>query len=316
MSKRTHSEFSGESLGGSPIPALPDLTRWKASEIPTELPPLPAISDERLEMAAFTHSGMVRQPGQMSYEQLEFFGDAFIYHIASELIGQTFPNLSPGRCSQMRERLLRNSTLAEYSLDYGLDKRAHFPLEYFGAGRVNGTKATDKERQKALGDIFEAYVGALVRSNGDQGRKQAIDWLKALWSRTIAKDIREEENSNGGSFQTAKPAEDRPAVVQPRERRPKEELSRLIGCRPVKIRYEDMPGKAKSHRDHQNLALFHVGVYVDAWGKTELLATASALSKKEAGAKAAEEALKNKKAMKVLMEKKKAFLAAQESLDY
>jgi len=98
-----------------------------------------------------------------SYEQLEWIGDVYLELIASELIAQTFPTLDPGRASQYREMLIRNSTLGQFSLHYGLDRRANFPAEFGLGGRPNGTQASEKHRAKAPGDIFEAYVRGTPR---------------------------------------------------------------------------------------------------------------------------------------------------------
>jgi len=283
------------------LPPLRNLTEWTVPEIPRQPPPLPPIPDIVLEKAAFFHEGARIHRHDVSYERLEFVGDAFIYHLASEFLAQTFPRHSPGQCTHMRERLLCNAKLSEYALHYGFDKRAVLPEEFRGNGRGNGgNKATQKERQKVLGDIFEAYVGALIRS-GPDGDTNAIRWLKALWSMEIASEIREEYRLRTAATQGVD-----------RDRSAKDRLVGLIGCPGVKIRYDDIPGNKLKLDKKNHLPLFHVGLFVDAWGKTnEQLATASALSKKEAREKAATRAIENKKIMKFYVEKKKAYLEAQ-----
>lgn len=296
-------------------PLLP-LTAWTLADIPKSHPPLPPILDPTQEKMAITHHGTREKSWQLSYENLEFLGDAFIYHVASEYISQTFPHLSPGRCSQVRERLLRNSNLSKYTLHYGLDKRAKLPDEFKGDGRSGGSRARDEQRQKVYGDLFEAYVGALIRSDA-RGVERAQQWLKPLWALTIEEDIRGEYLRRGEQQTAAKsslvPATERDgrgdAPVAPIV--PKLQLLNLIGCSAVKLRYEDAPGKPKKEKNSR-LPLFAIDLWVDGWGKTECLGHGSGLSKKDAGSKAAQLAMLNKKALKFYIDKKDAYMAARE----
>ncbi|KAL2264275.1 hypothetical protein VTK26DRAFT_8478 [Humicola hyalothermophila] len=232
-----------------------------------------------------------------SYERLEWIGDAYLEVIASELIFQTFPTLEPGKCSHYREMLVRNSTLGQFSVHYGLDKRANFPAEFGLGGRPNGTKASEKQRAKALGDIFEAYVGALVRSDREHGFRRAAEWLKALWGPVLERQIRDEEG--GGN---ARGDRDISAKTQ---------LEQAIGAPGVKIEYRDLPSTGKKDRDTKQ-PLYAVGCFLHGWGEEGLqLGYGSALGKKEAGQRAAQMALENKKLIKKYGEKKKAFMAAR-----
>jgi len=277
------------------LPPLGSITAWMPDDIPESLPRLPALTDPVLAKAALTHKGLNNGNSDQNYEVLEFLGDAFICHASSEFIMQTFPHLSPGRASQLRERLVRNSTLAQYTLQYGLDKRAFLPPEFSQEVRSGGSRVKDHEREKVMGDLFEAYIGALIRS-GPDGVTRTLNWLKPLWSMNISKEIRAEYRRDASL---------NPSVP------PKVRLSQAILCPGVKIRYDDMPGKAKVDKNN-NLPLCTVGVYVDAWGKSELLAQASALSRKDAGNKAAELALANRKRVQFYIDKKKALYAARE----
>jgi ribonuclease-3 len=231
-----------------------------------------------------------------SYEKLEWIGDVYLELIASELISQTFPTLDPGRSSQYREMLVRNNTLSQFSVHYGLDKRANFPAEFDLGGRLNGTKATEKQRVKVLGDIFEAYVGAIVRSDPENGMRRAAEWLKLLWGPVLEKQIWEEESGSR---------------AKDGDLNPKTQLEQLIGGPGVKIEYKDLPSKEKKDK-YTNQELFFVGCFLTGWGETALqLGYGGATGKKEAGQKAAVMAMGNKKLMKEFGEKKKAFTAAK-----
>ncbi|CAK7264989.1 hypothetical protein SEPCBS119000_001282 [Sporothrix epigloea] len=177
------------------VPYLKGMSAWRLEDISESgYPPLPPIPDVRLEQMALTHSG---KNGHWNYETLEFLGDSFIYHVSSEIITQTFPELTPGRKSQIREGLLRNSNLAKYAQHYGIDKRAHLPPEFYGMDNPGSKKMTGKERQKVHGDLFEAYVGALIRARPPPGQGSpdydgvtvALEWLRLLWAVSLSKDI-------------------------------------------------------------------------------------------------------------------------------
>lgn len=298
--KRPKSETGGKAItkpGPSPHFTLAtSITKWTSSTLSKTFPPLPPILDPALETAALTHSGMRKSLSDPSYERLEWIGDAYLEVISSELIFQTFATVEPGKCSQYREMLIRNSTLGQFSTHYGLDRRANFPAEFGLGGRPNGTKASEKQRAKALGDIFEAYVGALIRSDPEHGFRRATEWLKALWGPVLERQIREEEG--GGN------ARDRDISA-------KTQLEQVIGAPGVRIEYRDLPSTGKKDRDTKQL-LYAVGCFLHGWGEEGLqLGYGSALGKKEAGQRAAQMALENKKLVKKFAEKKKVFMAAR-----
>lgn len=274
------------------------ITAWNASDVSKKTldktPPLPSVLDAALETAALTHAGSNKSPGA-NYERLEWIGDAYLYLISSSLIYQTFTTLSPGRCAQLREILVRNSTLAEFSVRYKLDKRAKIPPEFKIEGRDGGTTASEKERMKVLADMFEAYVGAIILSDPEHGMVHASDWLKSLWASTISSEIRKE---------MAKPEA---------EHDPKTLLAKEIVVPGITLRYEDVETKKVKKGGHgDKIQHFSVGLFLDGWGETnKQLAWGTAVSKSEAGQEAARHALKNNKLIKLYSTKKKEFLAAR-----
>ncbi|KAK0705109.1 ribonuclease III domain-containing protein [Lasiosphaeris hirsuta] len=274
------------------------VTKWTAADISKRYPPLPAVLDPKLETAALTHSGKLDLPtDEMSYERLEWMGDAYLEVIVSALIYQTFPTLPPGKSSQLREMCIRNSTLSQFSLYYGLNKRANFPDEFDLGGRSGGTQVSQKHRVKALGDIFESYVGAIILSDPKDGVQRTADWLKALWAPMMERHILKEEALAS-------------APVPERKTLPKTDLEAAIGGKSIKLEYKEI-GPAKKDRDH-DLVLFTIGCFLTGWGEVDKqIGFGSALGKKEAGQKAAQMALNNKKLMKVYREKKSQFLAAR-----
>lgn len=304
----------------SVVPVVPVLTAWSPSEVAHEMPPIPPVLNPSLERASFTHAGVVRSSGERSYEQLEWLGDAYLYLMSTAYIYLTFPHLKHGDMSQLREVLVRNATLKDYSIHYGLDKRIIFPEEYGPNGREGGTKASAKERGKVLGDVFEAHVAAIILSDPISGVANTASWLKALWSTTISQQIK--KNSWHGKqapiiaptmgslpadqqFQDADP----PGQIQTsKARNSRERLSSdLVLHEPkVSIEYRSLDNGRPHKKDPlTNLKLFTQGAFLVGYGETVQLGTGTDKNKKEANEKAAQNALENKRLMNVYREKKR-----------
>ncbi|KAF9762476.1 hypothetical protein IL306_003421, partial [Fusarium sp. DS 682] len=324
MSKRPSQDAPGEDgprkrvqisseeapLSGLVASVAPGVSRWTAADIPPSLPPLPPISPE-LEEQVFRHPGL----GGPNYERLEWYGDATLEMVSTELVFETFPYLPPGRSSQLREQLVRNLTLSYYYRQYGMQHKTKLPVHMGSMVDRIQRNGRDKDTIKIQGDVFEAYVGAIVKSDPQHGSTNAVAWLKALWARTIEDQIKQAEQyhkdavkaqefstqssstipsteqqhiTQGSTAPTAKP-------TGPQSN--KERLAKAIVVKGIKIRYEDMPCKKKDK--NLNLPLFAIGVYLDGWGESsKLLGYGTALGKKEAGEKAAKDALDNRKQLK------------------
>ena len=234
------------------------------------LPPLPAIPDKDLESVAFTHPGALScdtaSKVNISYDRLEFLGDAYIELMATRVIFPRFPRLTAGKLSQQRELLVKNETLAEYALAYGFDKKAKLPSTY-------NTPGKDKKLwQKTLGDIFEAYVAAVIISDPEQGFQLAEGWLAALWESKLGSQKREDT-------ETADP-------------KAKMHLATKILGKGIKVNYRDEAPPVEIREEGK--AIFQIGVYLTGWGwEDQHLGSGKGLSKQEAGQKAAADALMN-----------------------
>ncbi|KAI0596093.1 ribonuclease III domain-containing protein [Biscogniauxia sp. FL1348] len=314
---------SHQTVKGSPsaisVPGSESLTRWTMEDISSSsLPRLEPVLNPALEQAAFTHSGMASKPTEMSYERLEWLGDAYIYLMSSAYIYQTFPCLPAGRCSQLRERLVKNETLSEYTIRYGMDKRIRFPLDFDALGKTGGNIATQKSKKKVLGDVFEAYVAAVIL--GDlTGLSRVAAWLKTLWSTNLRNEIRKEYMDRPAVAQAHVTLDNNGTNPTPNQQdlNPKTILTQVIGTKGVRISYHDI-GEPKREKN-SGLPWYTVGVVYDGLGETNLqLGYGSGLSKKEAGANAARKAMENKKLIKRLQKRKEDIRAAEAaaSLDY
>ncbi|KAL4732923.1 ribonuclease III domain-containing protein [Aspergillus similis] len=221
------------------------------------VPPLPPINDDRLEQAVFTHPGVAKDP-RTTYDRLEILGDAYIELISTKLIWNKFQHMPSGRISQIREHLVKNETLAEYATQYGIDKRASVPAELYNQ---------PKRWTKTKGDIFEAYVAALILSHPN-GYSVAETWLSELWSPKL-------DSFEGicSTFQA------------------KEALARKINGKGAKLRYID----EKESIQHQGgTQTFFIGVYFTGWGwNHKHLGSGQGSNKTIAGDRAAQQALEN-----------------------
>lgn len=300
------------------LPVVPVLTAWSASEVAHEMPFLPPVLDPTLERESLTHAGAVRKPGGRSYEQLEWLGDAYLYLMSTAYIFLTFPHLKHGDMSQLREVLVRNATLKDYSIHYGLDKRIILPEEYAPNGREGGTKASAKERDKILGDVFEAHVAAIILSDPISGVANTASWLKALWSTTISQKIKKNTWQTKqapviaptmGSLIASQQSHDPSGQVQPSKGGSyKERLGGDLALHEprVSIEYRTLDDGRPQKRDPlTKLKLFTQAAFLVGYGETVQLGTGTDKNKKEANEKAALNALENKKLMNLYREKKR-----------
>lgn len=299
--------LEANSNSGLPIPSFYIVTPWLAHEISSQLPPLPGLHAS-LEREVFTHPGL----GKPNYERLEWLGDSYIEQIATCLISQTFVSLPSGRCSQIREQLVRNKTLAKYFRDYGMSSRARLPSGLRDRTELGRGSSRDKDLLKTQGDMFEAYVAGVVLSDPRNGLKNASEWLKALWGSTISDQIKKAEKDRDSVYPATSVGGHAEAGQGTAQLPPKERLAQAIYVKGVRLRYEDLP----CHRKDANLGLplYSVGAYLDGWGETgKLLGRGTALGKKEAGHKAAAAALENKQLLRPYISKKAAFTKAREA---
>jgi ribonuclease-3 len=272
------------------------VTPWDSSSIPQTYPPLPQIYDTEMEKKIFTHKGVVDGNPDKCYERFEFIGDTYLELINTLLISNTFQKHLPGQMSQLRERCVKNDTLAGYSEHYGFGDRLHLGKdlrERFAAPRHKLSDSEYHEKRKVLGDVFESYIAGIVLSDPEHGIERVAAWLKDLSGMTLRKDIIAEE-------QQSKKSKAGQIIAEP-----KVALSAQIVTKGVKLIYKDY---GESVNPDNGLPLYTIGCYFNGFGEVDrLIGTGTAPSKKEAGNKAAEATLRNKEAIKELRNKKLAF---------
>ena len=92
--------------------------------------------------------------GDISYERLEFLGDAIIRYIISHYLFLRFDKMDEGDLTKLRTRLENKLTLAELTRCIGLHKYVLLPRN------LEASSAREKN-YKFQCDIFEAFIAAL-----------------------------------------------------------------------------------------------------------------------------------------------------------
>lgn len=265
----------------STLPPMPAAKNYSTTYNPaapfnTTLPPAPQITNVVLSMAPFMHASLlpayVAPTGTNSYEPLEFLGDAYLEVIATRLIHSRFPLHTVGQKAGLRELLVKNETLAEYSTAYGFGERV---------------QSSHKERHgpvwtKVLADVFEAYLACIIiqDESSDAGFLIAERWLTELW----APKILEWRNRGDGLHDAGKDAN------QPLD--PKSDLQRLIAGKDARLEYREE--KEMQLIKEGNRTIFFIGVYLTGWGfQNQHLGSGEGRSKQIASTAAAEAAMRN-----------------------
>jgi ribonuclease-3 len=122
--------------------------------------------DGRYYQRAFTHKSMGLKDSNgnpLSYERLEFLGDAILGSIISEYIFNEVPHGDEGYLTKMRSKIVSREHLNELGQDFDLISFAQtqVPERNFGAN--------------VHGNLFEALVGALYL---DRGYKATQSFIK------------------------------------------------------------------------------------------------------------------------------------------
>lgn len=96
--------------------------------------------------------------------------------------------------SQVRELLVKNETLAELSRSYGFHEKIAVGAE-IGELLKDSHGKGNKGYNKIVGDVFEAYVAAVVLSDFEgKGFEKAEAWCRDLWEGKLERAKREDRS--------------------------------------------------------------------------------------------------------------------------
>jgi ribonuclease-3 len=123
--------------------------------------------DRALLEEALTHRTFVNETGGgKDNQRLEFFGDAVLDFLLSDLLLVRFPNSREGELTRIRAALVDEGSLAKIAL--GLDLGSCLRL---GRGEEKGG---GREKRSLLADAFEALLAALYLDGGIEVARRVV----------------------------------------------------------------------------------------------------------------------------------------------
>lgn len=127
------------------------------------------FADKKLLETAFTHTSYANEHRLLKIshnERLEFLGDAVLQLIISEYLYTKYPKRPEGDLSKLRSMIVREESLAGFARDCQFD-------QFIKLGRGE-EKSGGRNRDTILGDLFEAFLGALLLDKGVEAVKSFL----------------------------------------------------------------------------------------------------------------------------------------------
>ena len=127
------------------------------------------FTDISLLETAFTHTSYANEHRLLNIshnERLEFLGDAVLQLIISEYLYTKYPKRPEGDLSKLRSMIVREESLAGFARDCQFD-------QFIKLGRGE-EKSGGRNRDTILGDLFEAFLGALLLDKGVEAVKSFL----------------------------------------------------------------------------------------------------------------------------------------------
>lgn len=119
-----------------------------------------------LLITALTHTSYANERNTVSYERLEFLGDAVLQMLTSKYIYKNYPDFPEGKMSRMRANIVCETTLFEIArkLDMGSFARLGKGEELTGG----------RSRPSILADMVEATLAAIYLDGGIEKAQEVI----------------------------------------------------------------------------------------------------------------------------------------------
>ena len=135
------------------------------------------FSDKKLVELALTHPSAVEHEPLLSYQRLEFLGDAVVGLCVADFAYRNYPQADEGTLTKMRVAVVQGAFLSEKQLEAGFDQ-----LIIFGASEQSQSA---RGLTRALEDSFESLAGALYL---DGGFDLAYNWVISQLEKHINPD--------------------------------------------------------------------------------------------------------------------------------
>lgn len=125
------------------------------------------FADRKLLTRALTHSSLAASSKIGDLERLEFLGDRVLGLMAAEALWRKFPKMQEGELAPRLNALVRKETCAKAALAFGLDQVVRMSKQEDEAG--------GRRKKAILGDVCEAFLGALFIDGGLPAARRAFD---------------------------------------------------------------------------------------------------------------------------------------------
>lgn len=164
------------------------------------------FADESLLHRALTHSSLSTGSGIGDLERLEFLGDRVLGLLTADALWRRFPDQPEGELAPRLNALVRKETCANAAVAFGLNAAIRLsPHEEEAGGRKKTT---------ILGDVCEAFLGALYIDGGLDAAGRAYDlyWIEnfdRLWqahrdAKTALQEWSQDKGRGTPSYKTKK----------------------------------------------------------------------------------------------------------------
>lgn len=139
------------------------------------------FAEPALLRLALTHRSVsADDPGRKDNERLEFLGDAVLQLVVTDLLYETYPQLSEGQMAKVRAAVVSRDTLAEIARH--LELGSHIELA------ASEESTGGREKDSILADAVEAVIGAIFREGG-LGPARTV--IVNLWQERVTERARE-----------------------------------------------------------------------------------------------------------------------------
>ncbi|MGD9605212.1 MAG: ribonuclease III [Bacilli bacterium] len=131
-----------------------------------------------LYQLAFTHQSYANEHHDNSNERLEYLGDAILDFLVADYLYHRFPDLPEGQLTKIRAKYVCASANSKYAQALKLDQYI-----LLGKGEL---EQGGKSKPSVLGDLFEAFLGALYLDLGIEVVRKTLE--KFVFSQIEAQD--------------------------------------------------------------------------------------------------------------------------------
>ena len=122
---------------------------------------------------AFIHTSYTNEnslSADLSYEKLEFYGDAVLKLVVSDFLYNHFTNYNEGELTKLRAEIVSDKNIFNYAKKLGFE-------DLIVLGK-NEKKQGGAKKESILACAFEALLGAIFIENKQRGYKKVYEFMK------------------------------------------------------------------------------------------------------------------------------------------